>query len=147
MRIDEQIEERVRAAFSAAIARDGDAMVGALYGLTEQQAQQALGLALYACGFVVNDIFREGATDEEVRALAQQITETEASWVRLDVDTVAGTLRAAARGDASLDGVDHADLVGNAFVSGGHLLAAFRTDDQEWWQYLNEIWEHLEASR
>ena len=145
MRIDVQVEDRVRRALAGVIDRNGDAMVAALDGLSEEQAQHALGLALYAAGFVVNDVFRDGATDEELRALARQIVETESNWVTLDVETVSHTLRAAAIGDPSVAGVAPGDVVGNAFVSAGHLLGAFSDDDQEWWEYLNEVWAALAA--
>ena len=145
MQIDEQVEDRVRKAFGAVIDRDGDAMVRALEGLDEQQAATALWLALYAVGYVVNDVYRDGVTGEGIRVLANQIVSTESGWITLDTDTVTRLLGAAAKGDSSLGGVPREDVAGTAFVSGGHLLGAFSADGEPWWQYLDAIWAALEA--
>jgi hypothetical protein len=68
---------------------DGDRITAVLQGLDESQSQQAIGLGLYVCGFVVNDVHREGATDDDLRKLAQQIVKAEADWVALDTEQVA----------------------------------------------------------
>jgi len=145
MQISERIEGHVRDAFGAVISRDGDAMVEALKGLTAEDSATAVGLALYVVGFVVNDIHRDGATDEELATLARQITETESDWVQLNPDTVASLLGAASTGDTLLGGVAREDLAGNVFVSAGHLLGAFSGQGQPWHEYLDEIWTALEA--
>lgn len=146
MRIDERVEAHVRQAFSAVIARDGERMVEAMRGLDEADSQRAVGLALYVCGFVVNDIHRSGATDSEIHELAAQITRSESRWVNLNTAQVATLLRAAAAGDDTFGGLSHADVPGLAFVAGGHLLGAFSYDDQAWHEYLDQIWAVLEAA-
>jgi hypothetical protein len=145
MRIDERIEAHVRQAFGAVIGRDGDQMTEALRGLDEADSQVAVGLALYVCGFVVNDIYREGATDGEVRGLAEQIVRSEAAWIKLDANDIAKLLKAAATGDNTFGGLDTSAVAGLAFVCGGHLVGAFSEDDQPWHQYLDEVWEAFEA--
>lgn len=145
MRIDERIEDHVRNAFSAVIARDGRKMVDALRGLDETDSRIALGLALYVCGFVVNDVYRDGATEHEVRELAEQITRSEANWVTLDPDEVTTLLTAAATGDGTFGGLARKDVPALAFISGGHLVGAFSHDDQPWYEYLDEIWAAFEA--
>lgn len=146
MQIDERVEGHVRQAFSAVIGRDGDALAAALSRLSEQDRVAALGLALYVVGFVVNDIYRNGASDEELRTLARQIVDGESNWVTLNIDTVARILRAAATGDASLGGVAKDEIAGNVFISGGHLLGAFSQKGQPWHAYLDEVWAAMEAS-
>jgi hypothetical protein len=146
MRIDEGIEQHVRDAFGSAVNEDGDRLVESLKGLNQTDTLRALGLGLFAVGFVVNDIFRDGATDEELLDLAQQIVEEEASWVTLDENAIVPLLRAAATSDISLPGVNKEDAVFLTFVCGGHLLAAFREDGQHWYDYLDEIWAQLLAA-
>jgi hypothetical protein len=146
MRIDERIEGHVRDAFTAVIGRDGDQMTEALRGLNEADSQVAVGLALYVCGFVVNDIYRQGATDAEIHELAKQITQSESSWIKLDTDSNAKLIRAAATGDGAFGGLGKADVPGLAFVCGGHLLGAFSDEGQPWHEYLDEIWAAAEAA-
>jgi hypothetical protein len=146
MKISERIEQRVRNAFGAVIDRDGDRMVTASEGLSEPDAATALRMALYVVGFVVNDIYRDGASEGQLLTVARQIVDTEADWVQLDpADIIARILGAASKGDMSLGGVREEDLAGNVFVSGGHLLGAFSLEGQPWWKYLNEIWAALGA--
>lgn len=144
MKIDERVEAHVRNAFNGVIARDGEQMVEALRGLDEADSLTAIGLVLYVCGFVVNDIYRTGATADEIRELADQVVRSE-SWVRLRTDEVATLLSAAATGDDTLGGLTKADIPGTATVVGGHLLGAFSHDDQPWHEYLDEIWAVLET--
>jgi hypothetical protein len=146
MHIDRAIEERVRNALGAVIDRDGDRMVAALEGLSPGDLQHALGLGLVAVGYVVNDIHPEGVTDAEFSSLAQQIVDSEADWISLDAEAVKRLLLAASVGDASLPGIESNDAVGLTFVSGGHLLAAFRADKERWFEYLDEIWGALSAA-
>jgi hypothetical protein len=146
MQVSEQVIDRARQAFSAVIGRDGDAMVAALQGLSEDDSAALVGLALFVCGFVAKDVYRDGPTEDEYRALARQIVDTESSWVQLNVDTVARLLRAAAEADLSLGGVPREDIAGNAFVAGGHLLGAFSLDGQTWWRYLDEILTEMKTS-
>jgi hypothetical protein len=146
MQVSEQVLNRARQAFSAVIGRDGDAMVAALQGLSDDDSAALLGLALFVCGFVTKDVYRDGPTEEEYQTLARQIVETESSWVQLNVATVTRLLRAAAEADMSLGGVQREDIAGNAFVAGGHLLGAFSLDGQTWWQYLDEIFAEMKTS-
>jgi hypothetical protein len=146
MLLDELIERHVRDAFGSAVNRDGDRLVESLRGLDEADSQRALGLALYAVGFVVNDVERDGAADKDLLELARQIVESESGWVTLDENAIVALLRAAATGNTTLAGVNKDDVVFLTFVSGGHLLAAFSLDNQRWHEYLDEIWAVLESA-
>lgn len=142
--LEQRIEEQVREAFSGVVGSDGDRMVGAIQSLDEEDARKAVGLALYVCGHIVNDIYPDGATEAELQELAQAIVTEESDWVDVgDAATIAKFLGEVAKGqDPS---ISQSELAGTAFVCGGHLLASFSNEDQKWWEYLNEIEDTIEA--
>jgi hypothetical protein len=147
MQINEHVEEAVREAFRAVIAKDGDRLVTAFRGLNEDEARTAVAYGVFVAGFVVQDVFRVGVSDDDLRDLATKIIASESGWVDLgDAATLARMLRSAAQGDPTFAGVPREDVIGNLFVSGGFLLTSFRTNDQHWWDYLDEIWAALEAA-
>lgn len=147
MRIDERIEGQVRKAFSAVVGKDGDEMVAAIRDLGEDDAQAAVGYALFVVGYIVNDAFPNGPTEPDLRSIADDVITGVSDWVRIGtVDTVATFLRAAGAGDTTFRGITQDDLPGTAFVCGGYLLARYRREDQRWWEYLNEIWAAAEAA-
>jgi len=147
MRIDERIEEQVRKAFSAVVGKDGDEMVAAVSELTEDDAQTALGYALFVVGYIVNEAFPDGPSESDLRSMADDIVSGVSEWVNIgSVDSVAALLGAAGSGDTTFDGITQDDLPGMAFVTGGYLLARYRLKDQRWWEYLNEIWARAEQT-
>lgn len=146
MRIPENIEERVREAYRGVVARDGDRVSNALRGLNKDQSRKAVALAYFVCGYIVKDIFIEEPTYEDLCEMAEDIVKDESNWINLgDKETVAVFLRAAAAGDTSFTGLKPEDFVGFTFVCGGHLLATYRGEGQQWWEYLDEIWAAVES--
>lgn len=147
MRVDDGVEKRLREAYSGAIGKDADRISRTLVGITNEETVTFVGLGLYVAGFIVNDIYPDGPTDDDVRELAAQIIEGESGWMDLgDDDTVARFLKAAATGDTTLGGLGGDDLMGHAIVCGGHLLSHYRLAGQRWYQYLDEIWAIAEAA-
>lgn len=146
MQINEDVEARVREAYGAVIDRDGDRMVRAVRALDSDQGEHALKLALFVCAFIANDVYRDDPTLENLRHLADQVARAESKWVRVAADQVVDVLNLALSGKQPSDALPVPDVLPVAIVTGGHLLAAFRLKDQRWWQYLEEIWEHLLAT-
>ncbi|GAA5198430.1 hypothetical protein GCM10023322_71840 [Rugosimonospora acidiphila] len=144
MPINSQVEERLRKAYSGAIAKDPDAVAGALDGISKEDTASLITMGLYVSGFVANDIYRDGPTDEDFRELASKISEKESDWIDLDRASVAEFLKVAVTGDVTLGGLGGEDVTGLAVVCGAHLLSYYRLDDQRWYQYLDEIWDSYE---
>lgn len=147
MRIDARIEEAVREAYRAVIAKDGDRMVRGLRGLSEDDFRTAVAYGAFVCGYVVNELFPEGLNEAELNRLAAMIIETESSWISLgSAEDIAKFLAATAKGDTTFAGVAKEDVIGHIFVCGGDLLASYRSRGQAWWDYLEEIENALEAA-
>jgi hypothetical protein len=147
MQIDERIEEKVREAYRGVVARDGDRVTAAFRDLGEDDSKAAVGLGLFACGYIVNDVYPDGPTEADLRELARQVVKAESSWIDLgNIDAVANFLGVAAKGDTSFSGVRAEDVTGLTFVCGGHLLATYREKDKHWWDYLDAIWAAAESA-
>lgn len=162
MEIPRHVEMKVRNAFGAVINENWDGVAEALKGLEPEEGAVALGLAVYACGYVVDDIYLNTAKSgdgapsfEELRDLASGIVNVLAergAGVIGEVEEVAMFLALAwerLRDDPepdpdSLKGLDPRSVIYLAFMCGGYLLAVFRRDDQDehWWEYLDRIWAH-----
>jgi hypothetical protein len=146
MQIDERVERRLRNAYSRILAKDGEGMVAALEGLGPEESVTAVGMALFVVGYVVNATFPDGATDEQLHTVAQDIVNDESDWVDLgDVDTLARFLSATRTADPWLRELGLEEGTGLALVCGGHLLGHYYGDDQEWYEFLDEIWAAFEA--
>lgn len=140
------MSRKLSESYRGVVARDGDRMVGAFHDLDDEDWQQAIALGVFVAGFIVNDVHRDGGTEEQLRELATKIVESESGWIDLEAETVARFLAAAATGDTSFSGVPREDIIGHTFVSGGHLLATYRLEGQDWWSYLDEIEAAAEAA-
>jgi hypothetical protein len=163
--IPPHVEQQVRDAFGAVINKDWDGAAQALEGLGSEEGADALSLALYVCGFVVDDIFVDSAESgdgvpsrAELREIAEDIVtglaERGAGTIG-DVEEVATFLGLAwdafredtEPGQDPLKGLDGGRVVYLAFMCGADLLAVYRRDEQgeHWWEYLDRIWAHALA--
>jgi hypothetical protein len=146
MRIDERIEEVVREAYRAVIAKDGERLVSTFRGLSDEDSKKAIGYGIFVCGYIIGDVFRDGVKDEQLRDLAAKIVASESDWVDLgSPDDLANLLSNVAKGEAPFDNVPSEDALGTLFVCGAFMLTSFRLDRQNWWDYLGEIWAAAES--
>jgi hypothetical protein len=163
--IPRHVEKKVRDAFGAVVNDDWEGAARALEGLDSVDGATAFTLAMYVCGYVVDDIFIDSAKSgdgipsrQELRDLAGDIVTVLAesgAGVIGDVDEVAAFLELAGEafredtepGPDPLRGLDGGRVIYLAFMCGGYLLGAFRRDDlgEHWWEYLDRIWAHALA--
>lgn len=139
MNVNREVEARLREAFSAVIGRDRDRLDAALGPLDPAAAEHALHLALFVCAFITRDVYRSGPVHADYLALGDEVARAESSWSPVESADVAEILRVAVEGDTSVGTLSAEEVPGLAVVAAGHLLAAYRTADQQWWQYLDEI--------
>jgi hypothetical protein len=147
MRVDERIEARVREAFAAAVGEDQSRFEAALDGLSSEDGATARSYAAYVVGFIVNDVLRGGASEEDLGGIADRAIAATSSWTDLGAPAeVTALLRATSEGALKLTGVPAEKAVDMTFVLGAYLLQAYRLDGQEWWTYLDDIWAQLLAA-
>jgi hypothetical protein len=147
MQIDDAIEDHVRTAFGAAIDHNASGLKAALSQVNADDLKIATSYAIYACGYIVLDVFSAQPSDEGIAEMAEYIVEDNKKWVDLgDPAAVAKFLRAAATGDVNFPGVAEEGVVGHSFVIGGYLLSRFRHEGQRWFQYLDAIWNAAQAA-
>jgi hypothetical protein len=146
MQIDARIEEYVREAYRGVAAEDGDRMVAAFEGLSQQDAARVLGYGLFVVGYILREVLRKGPTEEDFDVIAGRAIETVSSWIDLGPkNELVALMRAASKGEMKICGVPGDDLVGFIFVLGGYLLQVYRLPNQHWYEYLDEIWSHAQA--
>ena len=140
MKTPPQAEEKLIEVFTGVVAKDSDRVGAAIRAFNEEELKTATATALFICGYVVNDVFRDGPTPENLHEMAEQIIEDLTDLVNLgEVDDVAKFLDLTARGSESLEGLSPMEVLFLAFPCAGYLLAAFSLEDQRWWEYLDEI--------
>lgn len=146
MRIDDAIEERMREAFRGVIAESAERVVAASSDVDERTFGQMLGYALHVARDVLSDAFPGGPSGADLQLLSERIVQAEETWVDLGgVGRVRKFLEAVLVGGEGLQELAPRELSVLPFVVGAHLVAAYRDDDQKWWDYLDEIWARVES--
>src|SRR5690349_4920120 len=127
MQIDDAVEDHVRTAFGAAIDHNPSGLKAALSPLSADDLKTATSYAIYACGYIVLDVFNAQPSGEGIAEMAAYIVDDNKDWVDLgDPAVVAKFLKATTTGDVTFPGVAEEDVVGHSFVIGGYLLSRFR---------------------
>lgn len=147
MKIDDRVEERVRAAFSGVVGKDAEAMQEALRPLDQNESRLAVTYATLVCGYITRHIFDNVLSEDRLRALAADVVTTVREWVDLgSVESVASFLKEASSADPDYSAMTEEDLVGYSFVIGGYLLSRYRPEGMRWFEYLDKIWNEAEAA-
>jgi hypothetical protein len=147
MKIDERIEALAREALAACVGEEPDRFEAALDVMGDTDGPIAWSYAAYVVGYVVNDIFPDGIDDQELDGVAERAVESMSSWWELGPQAaVVALMRSASEGDPTMPGVPVEKVVNTTFVLASYLLQSYRSDDQEWWNYLDEIWNAAEAA-
>jgi hypothetical protein len=147
MKIDDRVEPLAREGLQAAVRKDEDRFDRALKAFPDDASRRAaVELLIAICGYVVLDLYGgQRPNDEQVRALALQVAQTE-GWVELTADEVADFLRLVLGEQArEIEPETGAVLV---FVVTASLLAGRPTPEGKYWfNYLDQVEAALEANR
>lgn len=149
-RISTDIEKPFRDALGRAIRNEIEQMHEGLLRLTDEQIISCLGLCAFVAGYVaINACGRQWPDEDNLRRLAEGATTSNnarAFGLKAE-DSYAYVKRVALRGepvDTVLSPPWDAGTL--SFVITGHLIVAFGTVDQHWWEYLNKIEAAYEAA-
>ncbi|QOC91132.1 hypothetical protein [Micromonospora craniellae] len=147
MKIDDEVENRVRTTLHHVVKQQlGDFTDSVASYPDDRSRRQALELLVAVTHFVVLDAYGGLPTDDEVRDLAETVTDAE-SWLPVSVDEVEGYLRAVLVGRPLAEVLSPTTAVVLAFAVTGSLLSSRCQPDGEWWfNYLDKVEAAIEAA-
>lgn len=149
MQIDEQVEEHLREAYRGAVAEDQVRMLGAFGSLSAEDGGKALTYGLFVVSYILHDVVEgedeETPTNEDLEGVAERAAEASAGWADLDQTEILALLRSCA-GNEMPSGIPQEDVLRYTAYLGAYLLQSYRADEEEWWDYLDAIWEELQTT-
>ena len=113
----------------------------------DERYRQVLGLCLMVAAYVAVDVTGRWPADADVREIARLVS-ARGTEIPLEQEDVFDYLSGAALGFRSLPqamGDDLAAVTLPLFIT-GTLLFAFRPKGDEWWDYLDQIWNAYEKA-
>lgn len=148
MVIDPEVEESTRTLIGHAIRGELEEFTDSLKGLNPERVIGCLTLCLRVSAYVVIDICGHAwPTDADLREIAQRMAVVDLDFNLEEPDAYA-FLRRAALGFEPLSEVfpakDRAIVV--PFLTSAALLASYRTEGRQWWEYLDVIEHALEQA-
>jgi hypothetical protein len=146
MKINEQVETRVRAVLDAAVRRDRDKLNLALRAFpNDDAARQGVELAIAVAAYVMLDVHHGRPSDEQVATVAQEIADAE-GWAGFTADEIGRFLSYTLAGK-SLAGVLPDDaVILLSFIVPATLLSAFRPKEEIWEAYLDRAEASIESN-
>jgi len=116
-------------------------MAAAVQAMGDEAYREAIGMCVYAAAYVAVDVSGRWPSSADVREIARVVAEGETKY-RLDSGEVRDYLGRAALGfdelDQALGGIEAAAAVPVLITAS--LLLRFCPGGQEWFTYLDEIW-------
>ncbi|MGH3712146.1 MAG: hypothetical protein ACRDT4_01570 [Micromonosporaceae bacterium] len=148
MKIDMNVEPRVREALAAIVKRDSGRLESAMRAFDETRSiAQGVELATAIVLVVLSDMFDHGPTRDELRGLAGAIAELE-QWARPEPAEVEQYLVGVVDGSPLHDTLATDQIIVLSFLVPASLLAG-RTkaeDGNRWFDYLDRVEARIEAA-
>lgn len=146
MKIDDKVEPLVRDALHGAIKHDIDRLDTSLKAFRDEASRRkATQLLVAVCGYVLVDLYGgQKPNDEQIQALAEQVTRSEGGWSGLDDPSEIAAFIRLALGDGSQHVEPDAGVL-MIFVVTARLLAGRPMPEGKWWfNYLDQVEAALE---
>jgi hypothetical protein len=146
VKIDQRAEVMARAAIHAAVKQDFAKLDETLRGFSDDEStRKAVELTLAVILFVLEDSYSRKPDDDQVRAVAAAIAESEA-WVQAAAEEISTFLLRLTNGEPFAGVVPTEDVFILGFAVAGYLLSSKRRDGEKWWDYLDRAEAALEAA-
>lgn len=145
--LDDRVEPLVRNALSAAAAQDPDRLADAMLAFSDAVALiKGIRLAAAVAVLVVTDLHHgKRPTAAELAEVAADIAAAE-DWTDITADEIVILLTAAYDGKRVDDLLPMDRVIAMSFVVTASLLASYRDDGEQWWDYLDRAEAIIEAS-
>jgi hypothetical protein len=144
--IDPRVERSARKMLGHAIRHELEDLASLVRSVGDETFVAVVDLCVLASGYMAIDICARWPTDADLRDLARR---AEQSVTRLDVskEQIYEFLSRVALGNEMLD--DVFDLPATGLVplyTTANLLSKFRPREKDWWEYLDQVWNAVEAT-
>ena len=146
MGIDSKIEQLTRAMLGHAMRQELEDLAALVREAGDEIAARAIGLCVFASGYVAIDVCERWPTQADLREIAKSASKS-ATKLDLDESDIYEYLSRVALGPEKLDDVFAMPKAGMLpLLITANLLATFRPRDKHWWEYLDQIWDAAETA-
>jgi hypothetical protein len=147
MFVDPKVEEPTREMIGHIIRKEFDELENEMRKLNNDIFEPALVLCVFAAGYIAVDVAERLPTEADLREIARH-TSVSARGFELSQDDVFAFLSRVALGGEPIATVFPNLEVGVMLPLQitSTLLLAFRPKDKHWWEYLDVIWNMLNAA-
>lgn len=145
--IDPKVEEPTRDMLGHAIRGELEDLGAMVHAVGNETYTKVVRLCLLAAAYIAVDVSGRWPTDADVRQIAENVAQQE---TRLDLkaDEIHDYLSKSALGFRFLPEALGSDVPAATLpvLITGSMLFTFRPKDQQWWDYLDQIWSAYETS-
>jgi hypothetical protein len=146
MVIDPTIEQSARKMLGHAIRHELEDLGSLVRSVGDKKFVAVVDLCVLASGYIAIDVCARWPTDADLRDLARR---AEQSVTRLDItkEEIYDFLSRVALGNEMLDDIFNIEGTGLVpLYTTANLLSKFRPREKDWWEYLDQIWNAVEAT-
>jgi len=146
MRIHPQVEKPTRKMLGHAIRQELDELAAMILDVGNEDFFGSIPLCLLASAYIVIDVNGQWPADADLRAIAKTVSE---SADRLDISKqrLYEYLSRVAFGAEKVEEVfSTEDIVIIPIYATASLLVTFCPSEKHWWEYLDQIWDAVEAA-
>ena len=146
MGIDRKVEQAARTMLGHAIRHELDDLAAVMRTAGNETLVGSIPLCLFASAYIAIDVCERWPTDADVREIAKNAAE---SVTRLDISEqeIYEYLSRVALGSEKLDDVFSAEGIATVpLYATANLLLTFCPREKDWWEYLDQIWDAVEAA-
>lgn len=144
MRIDDQVEQVLREALTAAVKEDPARLQRAFAAFSDDDLLQGTRIAAAISLQVLSESYGHSPNAAEIQSVAAK-TATMESWTDVSANEVAAFLTAAHAGRKATEVLPANRIAPIAFVLAANLLASCCREGEYWFDYLDRVEAVLEA--
>lgn len=146
MRIDPRVEQPTRKMLGHAVRHELDELAAMILDIGNEAFFGSIPLCVLASAYIALDVNRQWPADADLREIAKTVSE---SQDRLDISRqrIYEFLSRVAFGREKVEDVFATEgIVTIPIYATASLLVTFCPSEKHWWEYLDQIWDAVEAA-